>query len=199
MSSGGYSGGFGQQPSFGGGFGGGFGQPQPPQYGGYGVPQQPQYGGFQQPQYGGGFNDQFGGGRFRRGFQQPGNAYAQPFPQMQPTAYPIQAGRQVPQPMPSQFPFANPSTGVMPSEPLPDPNAPSAQILPALPEPQTGGGYPARDQFSYSQAVQPTVLYDSSMGLGNMLGSGLGGMYGGYSPMPYGGYQPMGGYRMFQF
>lgn len=97
---GGFGGGFGQPPMFGGGFGGGFGQPpqygggfgggfgQPPQFGGgfgggFGQPQQPQFGngdvgGFGQPQpmpsfdYGSrlGAQMQFGGG-FGGGFGQP--------------------------------------------------------------------------------------------------------------------------------
>ena len=192
MSSGGYSGGFGQQPSFGGfggfgqspqyggygvpqqpqfggfgGFGGGFGMPQP-QYGGF---QQPQYGGFQQPQYGGGFglmppprpsgvSDQSTGeitfGRvpppFDGGFGQrgPGNAYARPFPQL------------APQPMPFRQPIANPSTGVMPSEPLPDPNVIRSAVMPPIAEepqfPVTGGGYPSRDTTFYSQVIQPTMI-----------------------------------------
>jgi len=252
MSSGGYSGGFGQQPSFG-GFGG-FGQS--PQYGGYGVPQQPQfggfggfgggfgmpqpqYGGFQQPQYGG-FDDRFGGG-FDRGFGQrgPGNAYARPFPglQPQPAPQPPQYGTTDHKPpwlqeiMKRQAaqPTANPSTGVMPSEPLPDPNVIRSAVMPPIAEepqfPVTGGGYPSRDTTVYSQVIPPMMIqpdtgpqpqtgggYPSrdqfygqtlqptmTYDFSTGLSGGLGGMFGGYSPMPYGGYQPMGGYRMFQF
>jgi len=206
MSSGGYSGGFGGgQPSF----GGGFGVPQQPSFGGgFGMPQQPQFGGFQQPQFGGGFGQfqppQFGGDFGQRG---PGNAYARPFPQMQPVMQPMS-------------PFANPSTGVMPSEPLRDPGAFTGMLQdrPALssPELQTGGGYPSRDQVFETQVFQPQIAqrYDPRVAdlqrqqqmaqaqiqnQFNQLGSGLGSMFGGYFPMPYGGYQPMGGYRMFQF
>ncbi len=164
-------GGFGQPMGGFGGFGGGFGQPfgggfgfQPPQYGGgFG---QPFGGGFQQPQYGGGFGfqpPQFGG--FQN--QGPGNAYARQNPYQPPA--PPQFSQQPPPGM-EQNPYykpsnrytddvrisdmqyrpiqrANPATGVMPSEPISDPNyAP------------TGGGLPARpnDQF-FGPVMTPTV------------------------------------------
>lgn len=131
-----YSMGFGrrfQQPSFINPFGGGYGFNQP--FGG-GF-QQPFGGGFQQP-YGGGFQQpQFGG--FGGGFGNPfgaimsglgslfGGYRAMPFggyqsmPQMQPMPPMNQGpGNAYVQPIGQ----ANPRTGVMPSNPLPDPNAP---------------------------------------------------------------------------
>lgn len=147
---GGFSGGFAPPPMFGGGFGGGFGMPQFPQYGGgfgggFGMPQQPQYGGG----FGGGFGQpqqpQFGGGFGQSG---PGNAYARPFPGLQPQPAPPPQQLTPPPGMelnpdyydrfangrigtmdvrPSDNRFrpiqrSNPATGVMPSEPIPAPN-----------------------------------------------------------------------------
>jgi hypothetical protein len=206
---GGYSGMFGPPMGGFGGFGGGFGQPfgggfQPPQYnGGFG---QPFGGGFQQPQYGGGFGfqpPQYGGFQNRG----PGNAYARQNPYQPPT--PPQFSQQPPPGMelnpdyrprgpgmqtmdvrPSDEMFrpiqrANPVTGVMPSEPISDPNyAPISE------------GLPARDQFS-GPVMRPAVMpsYDSPYGGfgGPYGGSPYGGMFsglGGFFGSPYGRFEP---------
>jgi hypothetical protein len=184
-------------------FGGGFGF-QPPQYGGgFG---QPFGGGFQQPQYGGGFGfqpPQFGG--FQN--QGPGNAYArqnpyqppappqfsqQPPPGMElnPDYRPRGPGMQTMDMRPSDEMFrpiqrANPATGVMPSEPISDPNyAP------------TGGGLPARpnDQF-FGPVMTPTVEPEIRPAVMPSYGSPYGGFGGPYGGSPYGGmFSGLGGF-----
>ena len=140
---GGFGGGFGQPPQFGGGFGspygGGFGQPPQQQYGGFG-------GGFgqpQPPQFGGGFGQfqptQFGGGFDSRG---PGNAYARPFPQLQPQPAPRPKFGQPDQPPPGMElnpdyidRFANGQAGTMDVRPTDNKFRPIQQ-------PQTGNPPP---------------------------------------------------------
>jgi hypothetical protein len=178
---GGGFGAFGPQPysGFGGGFGGGFGQPQPPQFGGgfdggfgggFGQPQPPQFGGgfgqFQQPQFGGGFG--------QRG---PGNAYARPFPQLQPQPAPLPQ-QQTPPPGMELNPdyidrFANGQIGTMdyrPSDrrfrPIQQPFDPF-EVRPAvMPEVPTGGGYPSRDQFNQTFQLMPAVMPEVPTGGG---------------------------------
>jgi len=206
---GGYSGGFGPpMGGFGGGFGppmGGFGQQfggfQPPQYGGgFG---QPFGGGFQQPQYGGGFGfqqPQFGG--FQN--QGPGNAYARQNPYQPPT--PPQSPNQPPPGMevnpdyrprgpglqtmevrPSDEMFrpiqrANPATGVMPSEPISDPNERGFSTQALIRSTKDGvSGYYTDGSMSRFVPDEPQAQQ----------GFGFGNPYGGYGA-PYGGSPYMG-------
>lgn len=140
-----FGGGFGSPPASGGTGNSPFTSDQP-QTGGF---QQPYGGGFQQP-FGGGFQQPFGG--FGGGFQQPqfggfgggfGGGFSNPFGAMMSglgglfggyRAMPFGGYQSMPQPPMNQGPgnayvqpvggSPNPRTGVMPSNPLPDPNAP---------------------------------------------------------------------------
>ena len=212
---GGFGGGFGQpfgggfQPPQ---YGGGFGQPfgggfQQPQYGGGFGFQPPQYGGFQnqgpgnayarqnpyQPpappptEFGvfNGFGVQGGENGFRNFPQRP-----PPGMELNPDYRPRGPGMQTMDVRPSDEMFrpiqrANPATGIMPSEPIPDPNyAPISD------------GLPARDQFS-GPVMRPAVnpSYGSPYGGfgGPYGGSPYGGMFsglGGFFGSPYGRFEP---------
>lgn len=222
-----FGGGFGAFGPPMGGFGGGFGYQPPQQYGGFG---QPFGGGFQQPQYGGGFGfqqPQYGGFQNRG----PGNAYARQNPYQPPA--PPQSPQQPPpgmEPNPeysppppgmagimggrSSMPYrpiqrANPTTGILPSEPLPDPNAGLVRNPNYFDRFANGAigtadvqftdrkyvrpeelqnyapvseGLPARDQFS-GPVMMPTVEPAVMPSYGSPYG-GFGGPYGG---SPYGG------------
>ena len=172
---GGGFGAFGPQPysGFGGGFGGGFGMPQQPQYGGgfgggfggsFGQPQPPQFGGgfgqFQPPQFGGGF-----------GQSGPGNAYARPFPGLQPQPAPPPQ-QLTPPPGMELNPDYRPrdvapgmftTMEIRPNENRFRPIQAERAVMPEVP---TGGGYPSRDQFNQTFQVMPAVMPEVPTGGG---------------------------------
>ena len=189
-----YGGGF-QQPQYGGGFGQPFGGFQQPQYGGGFGFQPPQFGGFQNQGPGNAYarqnpyqppappqppqsqTPQFGVLGGENGFR---NFPQQPPPGMEQNPYYKPSNRYTDDMRISDMQYrpiqrANPATGVMPSEPISDPNyAPISE------------GLPARDQFS-GPVMRPAVnpSYGSPYG-------GFGGPYGG---SPYGGmFSGLGGF-----